>query len=117
MQSDRQIPSILSYIAGEEFQGAQAKAQLVRNPRNTVAYFRDILGKESVAPWHRRPFIWSVANHRMILDSNPLIQVHVMRPLIPRNMALQLLSRYKIPNLKHPTISQSLKLLPDILDV
>ncbi|KAK4993010.1 Hsp70 protein that interacts with Zuo1p [Elasticomyces elasticus] len=43
---DRQIPSILSYIEGEEFNGTQAKAQLVRNPKNTVAYFRDFLGKD-----------------------------------------------------------------------
>ncbi|KAL9068186.1 MAG: hypothetical protein Q9157_006576 [Trypethelium eluteriae] len=32
---------------GEEFQGTQAKAQLIRNPKNTVAYFRDFLGKDS----------------------------------------------------------------------
>ena len=44
-EGDRQIPSILAYIAGEEFQGTQAKAQIVRNPRNTIAYFRDFLGK------------------------------------------------------------------------
>ncbi|KAH9828221.1 ribosome-associated complex subunit SSZ1-like [Teratosphaeria destructans] len=44
-EGDRQIPSILSYVAGEEFQGTQAKAQIVRNPRNTIAYFRDYLGK------------------------------------------------------------------------
>nr|POE89914.1 ribosome-associated complex subunit ssz1 [Quercus suber] len=43
---DRQIPSILSYVSGEEFHGNQAKAQIVRNPRNTVAYFRDFLGKK-----------------------------------------------------------------------
>ncbi|KAM0718221.1 hypothetical protein Q7P37_006553 [Cladosporium fusiforme] len=45
-EGDRQIPSILSYVSGEEYQGTQAKAQLVRNPRNTVAFFRDFLGKE-----------------------------------------------------------------------
>lgn len=45
-EGDRQIPTILSYVAGEEYQGTQAKAQLVRNPRNTVAFFRDFLGKE-----------------------------------------------------------------------
>ena len=45
-EGDRQIPSILSYVDGEEFQGTQAKAQLVRNPKNTVAYFRDFLGRE-----------------------------------------------------------------------
>ncbi|KAF2197956.1 heat shock protein-like protein 70 [Delitschia confertaspora ATCC 74209] len=45
-EGDRQIPSILSYVDGEEFQGTQAKAQLVRNAKNTVAYFRDFLGQE-----------------------------------------------------------------------
>lgn len=44
-EGDRQIPSVLSYVAGEEFQGTQAKAQIVRNPRNTIAFFRDFLGK------------------------------------------------------------------------
>ena len=44
-EGDRQIPSILSYVAGEEFHGTQAKAQIVRNPRNTIACFRDFLGK------------------------------------------------------------------------
>ena len=43
---DRQIPTVLSYIDGEEYHGTQAKAQLVRNSSNTVAYFRDYLGKE-----------------------------------------------------------------------
>ena len=42
---DRQIPSILSYVDGEEYHGTQAKAQLVRNSKNTIAYFRDYLGK------------------------------------------------------------------------
>ncbi|KAF7718456.1 Heat shock protein 70 [Penicillium ucsense] len=45
-EGDRQIPSILSYIDGEEYHGTQAKAQLVRNSKNTVAYFRDYLGKD-----------------------------------------------------------------------
>ncbi|KAJ5468018.1 hypothetical protein N7475_005770 [Penicillium sp. IBT 31633x] len=45
-EGDRQIPSILSYIEGEEYHGTQAKAQLVRNSGNTVAYFRDFIGKE-----------------------------------------------------------------------
>lgn len=44
-EGDRQIPSILSYIDGEEYHGTQAKAQLVRNSQNTVAYFKDCLGK------------------------------------------------------------------------
>ncbi|KAE8147541.1 heat shock protein 70 family [Aspergillus avenaceus] len=45
-EGDRQIPSVLSYIDGEEYHGTQAKAQLVRNSKNTVAYFRDYLGKD-----------------------------------------------------------------------
>ncbi|KAL4799756.1 heat shock protein 70 family [Aspergillus venezuelensis] len=45
-EGDRQIPSILSYIGGEQYHGTQAKAQLIRNPGNTVAYFRDYLGKD-----------------------------------------------------------------------
>lgn len=45
-EGDRQIPSILSYTEGEEYHGTQAKSQLVRNPKNTVAYFRDFLGKD-----------------------------------------------------------------------
>lgn len=44
-EGDRQIPSVLSYIDGEEFTGTQAKAQIVRNPRNSIAFFRDYLGK------------------------------------------------------------------------
>ena len=37
---------MLSYIDGEEYHGTQAKSQLVRNSKNTVAYFRDYLGKD-----------------------------------------------------------------------
>lgn len=45
---DRQIPSILSYVDGEEYNGQQAKQQLIRNSKNTVAYFRDFIGQEYV---------------------------------------------------------------------
>ncbi|KAF3393593.1 Ribosome-associated complex subunit SSZ1 [Talaromyces pinophilus] len=45
-EGDRQIPTILSYVESEEFHGTQAKAQLIRNSKNTVAYFRDYLGKD-----------------------------------------------------------------------
>jgi len=43
---DRQIPTILSYVDGDEYYGTQAKAFLVRNPTNTVAYFKEFLGRE-----------------------------------------------------------------------
>lgn len=52
-EGDRQIPTALSYVEGEEFHGTQAKSQLIRNPKNTVAYFRDFLGKEYVDPVER----------------------------------------------------------------
>lgn len=49
-EGDRQIPSILAYVDGEEFQGTQAKSQLVRNASNTCAGFRDFIGKEYAPP-------------------------------------------------------------------
>ncbi|KAL1900710.1 Hsp70 protein that interacts with Zuo1p [Ceratocystis pirilliformis] len=51
---DRQIPVVLSYVDGEEYYGQQAKAFFVRNPKNTIGYFRDFLGKEfkSIDPTH-----------------------------------------------------------------
>ncbi|KAG8534326.1 uncharacterized protein KY384_001170 [Bacidia gigantensis] len=45
-EGDRNIPSVLSYTEGEEYHGTQAKNQLVRNSKNTVAYFRDYLGRD-----------------------------------------------------------------------
>lgn len=45
---DRQIPTVLSYVDGEEYTGNQAKAFLVRNPQNTAVSFRDFLGQEYV---------------------------------------------------------------------
>lgn len=47
---DRQIPTILSYIEGEEYTGNQAKALLIRNPKNTLVSFKDFLGQEYVFP-------------------------------------------------------------------
>ncbi|RDL35935.1 putative Ribosome-associated complex subunit SSZ1 [Venustampulla echinocandica] len=51
---DRQIPSILSYVDGEEYNGQQARQQLIRNSKNTVACFRDFLGQDfkSIDPTH-----------------------------------------------------------------
>jgi molecular chaperone DnaK (HSP70) len=47
---DRQIPTTLSYVDGDEYYGTQAKSFLVRNPTNTIAYFKDFLGQEYVIP-------------------------------------------------------------------
>lgn len=44
--ADRQIPAIISYVDGEEYYGQQAKHQLIRNGKNTVAFARDFLGQE-----------------------------------------------------------------------
>ncbi|KAI1749258.1 Hsp70 protein-domain-containing protein [Xylaria castorea] len=51
---DRQIPTLLSYVDGEEYTGNQAKALLIRNPKNTVVAFKDFLGQEfkSIDPTH-----------------------------------------------------------------
>ncbi|KAL9055871.1 MAG: hypothetical protein Q9162_003297 [Coniocarpon cinnabarinum] len=51
-EGDRQIPTVISYVDGEELHGTQAKAQLVRNAGNTVAGFRDYVGKnfDSIDP-------------------------------------------------------------------
>ncbi|KAI5867664.1 HSP70-domain-containing protein [Durotheca rogersii] len=51
---DRQIPTILSYVEGEEYTGNQAKALLVRNPKNTIVSFKDFLGQDfkSIDPTH-----------------------------------------------------------------
>lgn len=51
---DRQIPTVLSYVDGDEYYGSHAKAFLVRNPNNTIAYFRDFMGKEfkAIDPTH-----------------------------------------------------------------
>ncbi|KAI2627215.1 putative ribosome-associated complex subunit SSZ1 [Xylaria nigripes] len=51
---DRQIPTVLSYVDGEEYTGNQAKALLIRNPQNTIVAFKDFLGQEfkSIDPTH-----------------------------------------------------------------
>lgn len=43
---DRAIPSVLSYVGIDEYHGAQAAAQLVRNGKNTIINFRDFIGKK-----------------------------------------------------------------------
>ncbi|ODV60425.1 ribosome-associated complex protein SSZ1 [Ascoidea rubescens DSM 1968] len=41
---ERAIPSALSYVAGDEYHGGQAIAQLISNPKNTITNFRDFIG-------------------------------------------------------------------------
>jgi molecular chaperone DnaK (HSP70) len=42
---ERAIPSALAYIGSDEYNGGQAIAHLVRNPKNTIINFRDYLGQ------------------------------------------------------------------------
>ncbi|MCJ1401306.1 Hsp70 protein that interacts with Zuo1p [Xylographa trunciseda] len=64
---------MLSYVGGEEFNGTQAKAQLVRNSKNTVAYFRDFLGKDfdAIDPTPCHP-----SAHPMKHDSTVAFSIH-----------------------------------------
>ena len=78
---------MLSYADGDEYYGAQAKHFLVRNPDNTIAYFRDFLGKEYD---HDIP---TTTSHLPEADSQPAaskpsIQRTAMPPPTPR-MALE----------------------------
>jgi molecular chaperone DnaK (HSP70) len=57
--TDRQIPTALSYVDGDEYYGTQAKAFLVRNPTNTIAYFRDFLGQEYDCHYSQNLISWS----------------------------------------------------------
>lgn len=43
---DRSIPSALAYVGEDEYHGQQAKAQLIRNSKNTIINFRDFIGKK-----------------------------------------------------------------------
>ena len=71
---DRQIPTILSYVEGEEYYGQQAKNFLIRSPKNTVAYFRDFLGKEYGKPTCQSQTLAPVP------DAHHSSQVQVDRP-------------------------------------
>ncbi|GAA5855663.1 hypothetical protein JCM9279_003296 [Rhodotorula babjevae] len=42
---ERQIASALSFSGTEEYYGVPARVQLVRNPKNTILAFRNLLGK------------------------------------------------------------------------
>lgn len=44
--TDRQIPTILSYVNGDEYYGQQAKNFMIRNPSNTIGFFKDFVGQE-----------------------------------------------------------------------
>ncbi|CAG8596552.1 10819_t:CDS:2 [Ambispora gerdemannii] len=42
---ERQIPTVVAFSGDEEFTGSQAKAQLLRNSKNTITQFRNLIGK------------------------------------------------------------------------
>ncbi|QLQ80950.1 hypothetical protein HG537_0E03050 [Torulaspora globosa] len=41
---ERSIPSVLSYVGSDEYHGGQALQQLIRNAKNTIINFRDLIG-------------------------------------------------------------------------
>ncbi|EMR10700.1 hypothetical protein PNEG_00851 [Pneumocystis murina B123] len=45
-EGERQIPTALSYLSGEEYHGMQAKFQLIRNSKNTIIHYKKFLGKK-----------------------------------------------------------------------
>ncbi|KAL3895744.1 MAG: hypothetical protein SGCHY_004516 [Lobulomycetales sp.] len=42
----RNIPSCVAYTSHDELVGTQAKLQAIRNPRNTIVHFRNLLARE-----------------------------------------------------------------------
>ncbi|KAF9585867.1 Hsp70 protein that interacts with Zuo1p [Lunasporangiospora selenospora] len=43
---ERQIPSVVGFVGDEEVSGTQALQQAVRNPKNTLEGFRNLIGKK-----------------------------------------------------------------------
>jgi heat shock protein 1/8 len=43
---DRQIPCVVGFSSDEEFCGTQALHQALRNPKNTLEGFRNLIGKK-----------------------------------------------------------------------
>ena len=46
---ERMIPSVVGFSGDEEFSGTQALQQAVRNPKNTLSGFRNMIGKKYVS--------------------------------------------------------------------
>ena len=84
-EGDRQIPTILSYIEGEEYHGTQAKSQLVRNSKNTIAYFRDYLGKDYKSI---DPTPCQTSAHPSEVDSTVVFSVHDSEKEAPNNVSV-----------------------------
>lgn len=97
-EGDRQIPTILSYIEGEEYHGTQAKSQLVRNSKNTVAYFRDFLGKDyksiDPTPAHN-------SAHPIEADGNVAFAVRDTESEEPNNVSVSEIATRHLKRLKN----------------
>ncbi|CAE6434847.1 unnamed protein product [Rhizoctonia solani] len=81
---ERQIAAALSYFGLEEYIGNQAKPQLVKNSQNTIANFRNQLGKKfsevtQAGPSTSAPII----NH----EDQPAYKVTVLTPAPPPSVA------------------------------
>ncbi|CEL59131.1 Heat shock protein 70 homolog C57A7,12 OS=Schizosaccharomyces pombe (strain 972 / ATCC 24843) GN=SPAC57A7.12 PE=1 SV=3 [Rhizoctonia solani AG-1 IB] len=81
---ERQIAAALSYFGLEEYIGNQAKPQLVKNSQNTIANFRNQLGKKfsevtQAGPSTSAPII----NH----EDQPAYKVTILTPAPPPSVA------------------------------
>ncbi|KPI44029.1 Ribosome-associated complex subunit SSZ1 [Cyphellophora attinorum] len=97
-EGDRQIPSILSYIDGEEYHGTQAKSQLIRNSKNTVAYFRDYLGKDykSIDPTPAQN-----SAHPLEANGTVAFSVHDTESETPNNVSVSEIATRHLTRLKN----------------
>ncbi|CAE7082079.1 unnamed protein product [Rhizoctonia solani] len=81
---ERQIAAALSYFGLEEYIGNQAKPQLVKNSHNTIANFRNQLGKKFSEVTQAGPSTSaSIINH----EDQPAYKVTILTPAPPPSVA------------------------------
>ncbi|KAF9070436.1 Hsp70 protein-domain-containing protein [Rhodocollybia butyracea] len=77
---ERQIASALSFFGEEMYIGTPAKAQLVKNAKNTIVGFRNLLGKKfSEIPQSQSPTSAPVIQHPDLADE-PAYKVEILQP-------------------------------------
>ncbi|KAF8823212.1 hypothetical protein HHX47_DHR10000100 [Lentinula edodes] len=77
---ERQIACALSFFGEEMYIGSPAKAQLVKNSKNTIVGFRNLLGKKfSEIPQSQSTASAPIIQHPEILDE-PAYKVEILQP-------------------------------------
>ncbi|KIM31188.1 hypothetical protein M408DRAFT_327475 [Serendipita vermifera MAFF 305830] len=74
---ERQIATALSYYGEEMYIGNQAKPQLVKNSKNTIVGFRNLLGKTSQQASHIKSVAAPISEH----NGELAYTVHVLEPI------------------------------------